>query len=267
MIGSQNILKRLKSLGQKSRFNKNHARIIASGNPQENIEALLQEVNETILARELEFHTDTGAKLCLNIIGRRVLHITALQMPNEGEIASPLVGVLLSESDHLDQFLQTVSQITKDASELSVIASTPKIEFDTSAVGLQAARLLKNIPVSGPAEETAVQQGSAAFRLLTGIPDIAGWLISEGEDAGMSSGETETVAKLQRMAESSTGKYESYLKQLASGPDKPVATVVGSLSEDNLSILCFQIGGQFGFALVSAETVPLIINKWHNSNN
>lgn len=267
MIRSQNILKRLKSLGQKSRFNRNHARIIASGNPAENIEALLQEVNETILARELEFHTDTGAKLCLNIIGRRILHITALQMPNGGETTNPLVGVLLSEGDHLEQFFQTVSQLTKDANELSVVASTPKNEFDTSAVGLQAARLLNNIPVSDPTEDSAVQKGSAAFRLLTGIPNIAGWLIAKGEDAGMGSGESETVAKLKKVAEGSAGKYDSYLEQFASGPDRPVASVVGSLSEGGMSILCFRIGDQFGFALAPAATVPLIINKWHEFNN
>ncbi len=35
MIESQDIMKRLKSLGNRSRFNQNNARIIASGNPED----------------------------------------------------------------------------------------------------------------------------------------------------------------------------------------------------------------------------------------
>lgn len=267
MIGSQEILKRLKSLGQKSRFNKNHARIIASGNPDENIGALVQEINETILARELEFQTDTGARLCLNVIGRRVLHITDFQTANHEDPASPLVGVLLSEDDHQEQFLQTVSRFTKNAGELSVIASTPRNDFDTSAVGLQAARLLKDLPLSGTTDESAVRNGSAALGLLTGVSDLTAWLIVKGEDAGVGSGEPETIARLQKIADNSADKCETYLEQFASDSDKPVAAIIGSLSEDNLSILCFRIGAQCGFALVSAETVPLIINKWRDFNN
>ncbi|WP_457644993.1 hypothetical protein [Profundibacter sp.] len=260
-------MKRLKSLGNRSRFNRNNARIIASENPDGNLEALFQEINETILARVLEFRTDTGAKLCLDVIGRRVLHITELETPSDSGASNPLIGTLLSETDHLEQFIKTVSAFAKDANELSVIASTPKQEFDTSAVGLQAGRLIKSIPVAGNTEEPEVKTDSAAKQILTSIPGITDWLIVAGEDAGLNSGNSTNIVKLEKAAESSLGKYESYLDQLTTNQNKSVATIVGTLSGNRESILCFRIGDQLGLAVVTGDTIPLIINKWRDFNN
>jgi len=267
MIESQDIMKRLKSLGNKSRFNHNNARIIASGNPDENPKALLQEINETILARVLEFHTDTGAKLCLDVIGRRVLHITEIQTPSDDGADNPLVGILLSESEHLEKFIQTVLLFTKNAKELSVITSTPKQEFDTSSVGLQAGHLIKNIPVTGDALEPATQTGSAAIQIVTSTTGITDWLIVKGEDAGMNSGESKNLAALEKIAGNSAGKYESYLDQFTTKPNEPVATILGTLSENREAILCFRTGGQVCLAVINGEKIPLIINKWRELHN
>ncbi len=267
MIASQDIMKRLKSLGNRSRFNQNNARIIASGNPDDNLGALLQEINETILARVLEFRTDTGAKLCLDVIGRRVLHISELQIPSGDEAANPVIGTLLSESEHLELFLQTVSRFTKDANELSVIASTPKQEFDTSAVGLQAGRLIKSIPESGNTEEPVIETESAAIQFLTSTSDITDWLILKGEDAGVNSGDSTNVAALEKVAESNIDKFESYLDQFTTNPNEPAAAIVGTLSGNRESILCFRIGEQLGLAVINGDAIPLIINKWRDLHN
>ncbi len=266
MIQSRDIIKRLKSLGQKSRFNRNNARIIASGNPGENVKALLQEINETILARALEFQTDTGAKLGLDVIGRRVLHITALQMPNEGE-TSPLIGELLSEGDHLEQFIQTISLFAKDANEVSVIASMPDQAFDTSAVGLQAGHLLKNIPASNEVKEPAIKDASAAIAILTGIPGITEWLIAKGDDAGVNSGDSKTITELEKVAENTAETLDHYLDQFTANPMEPVATVVGTLSDNYDSILCFRINNQLGLAVAPSDSIPSIIDTWRNKNN
>ncbi len=266
MIQSKDIINRLKSLGQKSQFNQNNARIIASGNPDENVKALLQEINETILARTLEFQTDTGAKLGLDVIGRRVLHISSLQMPNR-DGPRPPIGELLSEGDHLEQFVQTISLFAGNANELSVIASTPDQAFDTSAVGLRAGRLLKSIPESIKAEEPATKTGSMAIGILKSIQGITDWLIIKGADAGENSGDTKTVAKLKEVAETNNEKLDSYLDQFSANPKGPVASVVGVLSGNSDSILCFRINEQLVLAVVSSEAIPSIINKWHNLHN
>ncbi|WP_428547277.1 hypothetical protein [Profundibacter sp.] len=134
-------------------------------------------------------------------------------------------------------------------------------------MGLQAGRLIKSIPETGNAEDKAIEAGNAAIQILTSTPDITDWLILKGEDAGVNSGESTNVAALEKVSESNLDKYDSYLDQFTASQNDPAAAIVGTLSGNRDSILCFRIGAQLGLAVVKGDATQLIINKWRDLHN
>jgi len=256
---------RLKALSKKSKFNRNNARILASGNPDENNNALLIEIYETILARHLEFQTDSGANMGLNVSGRRALCITSMKDAAGSDIDNPLIGVPLSEDEHQEAFIKIALAFAKDADELAVISSIPKQPFDTSAVGLQASRIYKHIQKVQEAAAVPVEkEGTPAVRIADNSQDVLGWIVVKGVDAGQTAGDPEAIAALKQIAEDSGDAVDTYLNQFTTAADQPVAVMAGVLAGTGKAMLCIRVDGQLLFALALADSSDSLLQAWND---
>ncbi len=248
---SVDLLARLNTLQEEPQFNPAGQRIISLGDPADNATAILNEIDQTILARQLSFTTGSGDVLSLDVVGRRALRVVA----GGGAVEA---GKYLTESDDLDDFLQMVLGFGHEAKEVSVINNEPSEGLDSSIVGLAAARMMKRIKDI----EYAPESGSVAQKILNRIPDADIWLIIRGEDAGESFGDNDLIETLREFADSQLESIDSHLDSLAQKPDAAVATIIGNLSGDGKVMLCLRTGDQLAFAVLPTGSVSTTMLAW-----
>jgi len=261
MNTAQSINSRLDALLGKSIFNQNNYRIISTGKPEDNAVNLLGEIDETILARRLDFKTGSGARLRLDVVARRVLRIASIDAPETRVSASTLIEKSLSESEHLAEFSQLVLDFTESADEISVVSSALDYVSGSNLVGLPVSRIFKQILVEYDKTVSAMSNGNPAHNILTQAK-VTDWLILQGEDAGNSSGETDIVTGLQQLADNDISSIESYLDRIVSTPGDTVCAVIGNMAGNGKSVLCLRVGGQLAFALVPADSLQSVVHAW-----
>lgn len=252
MSVSVDLLARLNALQKEPQFNSAGRRIIASGKPADNAIAILNEIDQTILARQLSFTTSSGDVLTLDVVGRRALRVVA-----GSEVVE--AGKYLTESDNLDNFLQMLLGFGHEAKEISVISNEPSEGLDSSIVGLAAARMMKRIRDI----EYAPESGSLAQKILNRIPDADIWLIVRGEDAGDSFGDSDLVEALRDFTSGQLESIDSHLDSLAQSPDAAVATIIGNLSGEGKVMLCLRTKEQLAFAILPTGSVSATMQAWH----
>ncbi len=265
MNAVHSINSRLDALRGKSVFNQNNYRIISSGKPRDNASNLLGEIDETILARQLNFETSTGARLRLDVVARRVLRVASVDSPESQIAASALIGKPLSESEHLEEFSRLICDFANDVDEISVVSSGLNYVSGSDLVGLPVSRIFKQILVENSQPASDMPNGSPAHNILTQA-DVANWLIAQGEDAGQSSGDSDVVATLQQLVDDGVSDIEAYLDRLVSSPGDAVCTVIGDMSDKGESILCLRLGNQLAFATVPAGSVQSLVQAWAKEN-
>ena len=265
MNAVHSINSRLDALRGKSVFNQNNYRIISSGKPRDNASNLLGEIDETILARQLNFKTGSGARLCLDVVARRVLRIASIDSPESQIAASSLIGKPLSESEHMEEFSQLILDFSEGSDEISVISTALDYVSGSNLVGLPVSRIFKQILVENNKPVSDMPDGNPAHNFLTqaGVTD---WLIVQGEDAGQSSGDSDVVATLQQLADDGVSSTEAYLDRLVSAPGDAVCVVIGDMSDNGKSALCLRVGDQLAFAAVPAGSVQSLVQAWAKQN-
>lgn len=255
---AQKIRPRIDAMQIASRFDDNNARIIVSGKPQDNAAKLLCEINETVLARCLQFETDAGAALNLDVAGRRVLRIS-------GDSAA---GEQLSEEDGADEVLQAIRDLAEGAEEITVTTATLPKGSDSGTFGLPVAHIAELMSVDlneGPGSAPAsAAKPSAAKQFLLQVDGAKAWLIVEGADAGASSGDGDLVKILHQSADKDTAGMKAQLDQMAAGADSAVCVVVGSMSEKRNLIVCLRVADQLAIAVISADILGSVLLAWRN---
>ena len=265
MNAVHSINSRLDALRGKSVFNQNNYRIISSSKPKDNASNLLGEIDETILARRLNFKTGSGAWLRLDVVARRVLRIASVDSPDSKIAASPLIGKPLSETEHLEEFSQLVLDFADGADEISVVSTALDYVSGSDLVGLPVSRIFKQILIENNQPASGMPNGSPAHNVLTQA-DVTDWLIVQGQDAGQSSGDSAVVATLQQMVDDDVSGIESYLDRLVSAPGDAVCAVIGDMSDNGKSALCLRVGDQLAFAVAPAGSIQSLMQAWAKEN-
>jgi hypothetical protein len=115
--GSLPIVARLRSLQAASRFAPTGGRIIAGPGDRNALAQLLRAANETMLGRSLQFDSDSGASLTLDVAGRRVLRLTAAIGLSGAESC---LGVEVLEDEHKDELIKLLQAIAAPRHALRV---------------------------------------------------------------------------------------------------------------------------------------------------
>jgi hypothetical protein len=132
------VISRLQSLQTASRLAPGGARVIADAASSDQLTALLREVNETVLGRSLQFETDGGASLALDVAGRRVLRLTAVSGLANAEAC---LAAEVLEDQFKDDLIKLFQALAVPMQELRVVSGPMSRGGEGMSVGLPVALL------------------------------------------------------------------------------------------------------------------------------
>ena len=288
--GSLPIVARLRSLQAASRFAPTGGRIIAGPGDRNALAQLLRAANETMLGRSLQFDSDSGASLTLDVAGRRVLRLTAAIGLSGAESC---LGVEVLEDEHKDELIKLLQAIAAPRHALRVTSGPIGRGGEEVSVGLPVALLADLVLVdlndaepegSEPLEELTPEPEPAATPLadlddglLDGTEaDLAGfaqgfgaellaWLIVGGDGDGQSNGADEMVSHLRGFLDDERPSVDRQLDQLASASGGPVCVILGASLIEGHSILCARMQEGLLLGVIEGDGTRAALAAWRRA--
>jgi hypothetical protein len=292
--GTLPILARLRSLQAASQFAPTGGRIIAGSGDRNPLAQLLRATNETMLARSLQFDSDSGASLTLDVAGRRVLRLTAaIGLPG----AETCLGIEVLEDEHKDNLIKLLQGVAAPRHQLRVTRGPIGRGGEEISVGLPVALLadlvlidLNEVPPEGaeaddepvvePEPEplappmtdlgeglglnTGADADLAAFAQGFG-PELLAWLIVGGDADGLSSGPDEMVSHLQGFLADERPSVDRQLDSLSNSPGGPVCVMLGASLVEGHSILCARMQGGLLLGVIEGEGTRAALAAWRRA--
>lgn len=295
--GTIPILARLRSLQAASRFGATGGRIIAQPGDRNPLAQLLRAANETMLGRSLQFDSDSGASLTLDVSGRRILRLTAaIGLPG----AETCLGVEVLEDEHKDNLIKLLQGIAAPRQQLRVTSGPIGRGGEEVSVGLPVALLadLVLIDLNDPAPEaddvidepvvepsqpepdrvvslpsdlgespgklSGADADLATFAQGFG-PELLAWLISGGDGDGQSSGPDEMVSHLRGFLDDERDAVDHQLDAVASAPGGPVCLMLGASLVEGHSILCARMQGGLLLGVIEGEGTRAALAAWRRA--
>ena len=292
--GTLPILARLRSLQAASQFAPTGGRIIAGTGDRNPLAQLLRATNETMLARSLQFDSDSGASLTLDVAGRRVLRLTAaIGLPG----AETCLGIEVLEDEHKDNLIKLLQGVAAPRHQLRVTHGPIGRGGEEISVGLPVALLadlvlidLNEVPPEGaeadeepvvePEPEplappmtdldeglglnTGADADLAAFAQGFG-PELLAWLIVGGDADGLSSGPDEMVSHLQGFLADERPSVDRQLDGLSNAPGGPVCVMLGASLVEGHSILCARMQGGLLLGVIEGEGTRAALAAWRRA--
>jgi hypothetical protein len=287
----------LRSLQAASRFAPTGGRIIAGPGDRNPLAQLLRATNETMLARSLQFDSDNGASLTLDVAGRRVLRLTAaIGLPG----AETCLGVEVLEDEHKDNLIKLLQGVAAPRHQLRVTHGPIGRGGEEVSVGLPVALLADLVlidlneiaaeetdaaeepvvepeppepePLAPPVTDLEASSGGvmgadadlAAFAQGFG-PELLAWLIMGGDADGQSSGPEEMVTHLQGFLDDERASVDRQLDSVASAPGGPVCVMLGASLIEGHSILCARMRGGLLLGVVEGDGTRAALAAWRRT--
>ncbi|PWE31392.1 hypothetical protein DDZ14_12825 [Maritimibacter sp. 55A14] len=220
-------------------------RDLAGEGPQELLAAILREIDDTLLGRELDFHNDRGEMLGLDVSGRRLLRVRAVAPETLQETFSEHLDQPISElrdpaavalRELLQVFLDGVRTVTVEPrklsrrpreSQLGCSADALATAWDASLIGEDPAPALPDGPVG---------------TFLASAGDLAlAWIALSGEEIAGRGGDGNHAERLAALAEGGfalPGKPRGDGCILLSGNDETGASLLyGAAGEARVALI------------------------------
>jgi hypothetical protein len=264
---------RLQALQAASVFAPGARRVIAVAGAARPLAALLREVNETVLGRNLRFETDAGASLAIDVAGRRLLRVTAASGVAGAEtcLATKVLGH--AQQDDLARLLQTFA--TRGC-ELRVMAAPLDRGGEGMSIGLPVARLADLLAIDlnqmdDEPEVALVHEAGLGFlpKIAAEMGDgLMAWLIQPGDagaDASLveSGGPDEMVEHLQAFLTDEMTALTAQLDMVTLKPGDPVCTVLGTTLLEGHSILCVRAEGSVLLGVIAGDAAASVLRAWN----
>jgi hypothetical protein len=143
---SETLLERIARIAEAGTIYKQGRRVLAEGNPDAILPAMLQEIDETILARKLTFHNDADHIIAVIAKGRRLWQICEISPKSLIPKGANLVSVNLSADDDkaMNALAKLMQKFAKNSKVLSVSIADTGADSDYSAMGLPVP-MLRNL--------------------------------------------------------------------------------------------------------------------------
>jgi hypothetical protein len=156
---SENLLQRITRIAEGGVTYKEGRRILTEAGNDAILPAMLQEIDETILARELTFHSDTGNSITLTAKGRRLWRICEAKPKSLIPKGADLVKVNLSGDDDatmdaLTKLMQKFAETTKVLS-VSVAETAPGSDYSAMGITVRMLRDTWNTPSASSASSAS----------------------------------------------------------------------------------------------------------------
>jgi hypothetical protein len=274
------IAARLQSLRTTARFNPGGGRVIAEAQDRNPLTQLLRAANETVLGRSLQFLSESGRSLTLDVAGRRILRLSSV----DGLVgAESCLAAEVLEDEHKDDLIKLMQSVAAKGQELRVVSGPIGRGIEGVSVGLPVALLADLLLVElnevgtgepveddeGPAAPVPPQgsSGEAVGGLLGQFVDRVGstllaWLIIGGEDDGRAEGPDEMVSHLQGFLGDETEALSHQLDLLSDTSGGPICIMLGIALIEGHSIICARDGDGMLLAVVEGDGTKTVLKAW-----
>ena len=265
---------RLRALQAVSLFAAGGRRILAAGSGLGPLAALLREVNETILARSLQFEGGDGAMLALDVAGRRVLRVTAAKdVPG----AEALLAVPVLSDNHKDDLCRLLQGFCALSPDLQIAAAPVSRSAEGMTVGLPVSRLAEALGVDLNLDEPEPEAEAAALMDVPGGfferftaqmgAGLMAWILrrdAAADPAGdTQAGPEEMVEHLQSFLDDELEAVLAQLDRVARTPGDPVCAVVSADLTQGHSLLCLRAEGAVLVGVISGEAAGSVLQAWN----
>lgn len=229
------------------------ARAVALSDMADGLRAVLAEISETVLTRDVVVSIDGADAVMLRLAGRRIYDVT-------GAKAGALNGTALSEEnpEQAGDLATLFQDLLYGASEVSFLAVRSETPIDPTAIGWSADALAQAWGVDlfaafgavSPADFIQACKGKAVAALLI-----------EGEAEVVRDGADDLVQILRDQIALS-GVQPATLSRCFRAPADTGLVVLGTGTGDNLSIVLARSADSKGAILVPADQIGAVYGAW-----
>ena len=253
------------------------------------VSKLLRAANETVLGRSLRFSSSNGKSLTLDVAGRRILRLSAVDGLQGAEACLAAEAL---EDEHKDDLIKLIQAVAAPEQELSVISGPIGIGADGVSVGLPVAlvadlmlielnELTELIEVasenSTPVEEPTLPDappdsvvddtnGGLLGKLVAGIGStLVAWLILGGEDDGKTDGPEEMVSHLHGFLADEAEALSVQLDSLSNVPGSPICLILGATLIEGHSLICARDEAGMMLGVIEGDCTKTVLSAWKSA--
>lgn len=226
--------------------------------------AVVTEIDETILPRNLSFSVEKGVTVHLSVANRRLQALVAPAPALDGIDVAALAGQPLSDAEDaaLGEVKKVLLAAFADAAPVAIQSARPEGAGFPSDVGVPSnilARVWGLAEVSG--EELSPED--ILSRFLSGIAeDAIAWLRIEGEDVTDQGGDAAVLEQLGDHAAVFLDGYFGKFEGLYTEESFALATLVAPVGPGGHGALFVEIGELSAFVAINAERAPDLAALW-----
>lgn len=263
MTKSENLLERITRIAETGTIYKQGRRVLTDGNNNAILPAMLQEIDETILARELTFHSDTGNRIALIAKGRRLWRISEVEPKSLLPKGADLVSVNLSGDD--DATMSTLTKLMHNFAEtaktLSVSIANTEPDSDYTAMGISVRVLHGTWNV---AAAPASPSNSLLGFVETFSNEILASVIMAGDEIISTSGSNRQIKLLTGLIKDQLSDIDTEFRKLKKNAT-PKSLI--ALNRDSKSfIVCARMEDQTALIICKPDKAPDIVSTWQQLN-
>lgn len=226
--------------------------------------AILHEIDETILGRELTFHNDAGSTLVFEVAARRLLGLGEQSGAAKSPSYETILGQSFSEASGtlfdalaalLDDFLADTSKLVVKSRKLS--RATDPSEIGCSAEALAQAWSLDLYNGNGSASTDQLDEFFAACAEIS-LASVR----FDAENIYQKSGQEDELQRLVELAQCDHSHLDKLLDECIAKANPPRCVVLRSSQGNRESILYVAAGTARALFMISSEIFSDVISLW-----
>ena len=226
--------------------------------------AVVTEIDETILPRNLSFSVENGATVRLSVANRRLQALAAPAPDVNGVDAGKLVGHPLADAEDpaLGELKKVLLAAFAEAASVSIQSARPEGGGFPSDVGVPSNILSRAWGLSETVGEE-ISPEDLLSRFLAGIGDDAiAWLRIQGEDVTDQGGDAAILEQLGDHAAVFLDGYFGKFEGLYTEESFALATLVAPVGPEGHGVLFIEIGELSAFIAINGERAPELATVW-----
>ncbi len=227
-------------------------------------QVILQEVDETILARVLSFENGENATIGLEVANRRILRFIQLAPPEETATDGPFIDQPISEANgpEANQFQEFLQEFVSGSETLRVRSGKMTRVSDASEIGCSAIALAKAWGIGLNGEQPEIAAPSIEAIVIYCQKMSLAWVRHNQESAPEFSGDEKDVEHLTKVLEYDLSKLNSVLDSCINVKKPATCVMLTGPDAKSQAVALVQLSGDRACFLVHKDQIPDIANKW-----
>ena len=230
------------------------------GKPEQLLAAVVSEIDETILSRELRFSSEESS-FVIAVANRRLQALISAD-PDQGN-SRALAGNALTdaEDEALPKVMEVLTGLLSTSSLWEISSRRQSGSGFPSDVGVPSGPLARAWQLKPSGEGRSNPEATLADYLGSIDKDVTAWLLIEGEEVKNQSGPEAVVAGLGNQAAVFLDGYFSKKETLFQGETGPSGLVFAG-NADADAVLFLDCGNSMAFVMSNARGVATLAQDW-----